>query len=77
MSPITELLATSRPRVLPGTWPLVANTIEHGKTPLRTAAELHADGITTRAAERMLGFAEMDAVLGVEERSRREQEWLE
>ena len=90
---------------VPATVPLVANMIEHGKTPLRTVAELHAagyqivavplagllataralgevyatlraDGVTTRVADRMLEFPEMNRLLGVDERYRREQEWL-
>jgi len=90
---------------LPAEVRLVANMIENGKTPLRTAAELHAagfqivavplagllaathalrdvyrtlrqDGISTRVADRMLRFGEMNTLLGVEERYRREQEWL-
>ena len=84
--------------------PLVANMIEHGKTPVRPVADLHAagyqivaaplvgllaaaravgdafatlraDGISTRMTDRMLGFPEMNALLGVEERYRREREW--
>ena len=83
---------------------LVANMVEHGKTPLRTLAELgaagyrlavfplsgllaaaralaeaygalHRDGTTQAVADRLLGFAEMNALLGVEERYRREAEW--
>jgi 2-methylisocitrate lyase-like PEP mutase family enzyme len=36
---------------------------------------LARDGITTAAAPGMLGFAEMNALLGVEERYAREREW--
>jgi methylisocitrate lyase len=89
---------------IPAAVPLVANMIEHGKTPLRPVAELdaagyqivavplagllaaaramgdvyaalRADGITVRVADRMLGFAEMNGLLGVDERYRREREW--
>ena len=38
---------------------------------------LRQDGITTRVADRMLRFGEMNALLGVEERYRREREWLD
>jgi methylisocitrate lyase len=90
---------------LPPAVTLVANMVENGKTPLRTAAELgragyrlivvpvagllaaaHAlgevyatlarDGITTAFAPRMLGFEAMNALLGLPERYRREEEWL-
>jgi len=37
---------------------------------------LRQDGITTRVRDRMLQFGEMNTLLGVEERYRREREWL-
>ena len=37
---------------------------------------LRQDGISTRMADRMLRFGEMNTLLGVEERYRREREWL-
>jgi methylisocitrate lyase len=90
---------------IPAAVPLVANMIEHGKTPVRPVAELHAagyqivamplagllaavramrevyaalraEGSTARVGGRMLGFPEMNALLGVDERYRREREWL-
>jgi methylisocitrate lyase len=83
---------------------LVANMVEQGKTPVRTAAELGAagyaiivvpvagllasahalrdvyrtlrsDGATRALATRMLGFAEMNAFLGLDELYRREAAW--
>src|SRR5262245_31908726 len=85
--------------------PLVANMVEHGKTPVRTVAALAAagyqitafpltgllaatraledayrtvvrDGITTALHDRLLGFAEMNTLLGLDEMYRREREWL-
>ncbi|HKA29990.1 MAG TPA: isocitrate lyase/phosphoenolpyruvate mutase family protein [Candidatus Binatia bacterium] len=84
--------------------PLVANMVEQGKTPVRTAAELGAagyglvvvpvagllasahalrdvyrtlrsDGETRALAARMLGFAEMNAFLGLDELYRRDAAW--
>jgi 2-methylisocitrate lyase-like PEP mutase family enzyme len=84
--------------------PLVANIVEGGKTPRRTAAELgtagysvivvpvagllasahalralygalRADGDTSAMADRMLGFGELNAFLGLEELYRREAAW--
>jgi len=84
--------------------PLVANMVEQGKTPVRTAAELcaagyglvvvpvagllasahalrdvyrtlHSDGATRAVAARMLGFAEMNSFLGLDELYRREAAW--
>jgi methylisocitrate lyase len=87
---------------LPTSVTLVANMVEGGQTPLRTAraladagyrmivvpvagllgaahalravyAALARDGITTAVASDMLGFGEMNALLGVEERYARER----
>jgi methylisocitrate lyase len=89
---------------VPARVPLVANMVEEGKTPLRSAPELAAagyqiiafplggllgaahalraayagiarDGQVGPAAGR-LRFDEMNALLGLEERYRREREWL-
>lgn len=99
-----EQMARIRAAV-PASVPLVANMVEGGRTPLRTAAALAAaghpivvvpvagllasahalagvyatlrrDGITTAARPNMLAFAEMNALVGLEERYRREREWL-
>jgi len=35
-----------------------------------------ADGVTTALHDRLLGFADLNALLGLEEKHRREQEWL-
>jgi 2-methylisocitrate lyase-like PEP mutase family enzyme len=90
---------------LPADVPLVANMVEQGKTPLRSAAELarsgyrlvavpvapllasaHAlralfetlarDGATAALADRMLGFGELNATVGLDEKYRRERAWL-
>jgi 2-methylisocitrate lyase-like PEP mutase family enzyme len=84
--------------------PLVANMVEQGKTPLRSAAALAAagyrvvlvpvapllasahalrtlfatlarDGATGAAADRMLRFDELNAVVGLEAKYRRERDW--
>lgn len=84
---------------------LVANMIEHGKTPVRTLGELAAagyqivvfpvagllaaahalgdlyatlrrDGSTRAVADRLLAFADMNRLLGLDERYRREREWI-
>jgi methylisocitrate lyase len=91
---------------LPGDVTLVANMVEHGKTPLRTLTELGAagyrmvvfpvagllsaagalrqlytalkrDGTTRAAVDRMMAFDEMNTLLGLDERYRREREWLD
>jgi methylisocitrate lyase len=85
--------------------PLVANMVEQGKTPLRSAAALAAsgyrlvlvpvapllaaahalrtlfetlarDGATQALAERMLGFGELNGLVGLDEKYRRERAWL-
>jgi 2-methylisocitrate lyase-like PEP mutase family enzyme len=90
---------------LPTGVPLVANMVEQGKTPLRSAAELAAagyrlvlvpvapllaathaqralfatlarDGATAAMAERMTAFGELNALVGLDERYRRERDWL-
>ena len=90
---------------VPGHVPLVANMVEHGRTPVRPVAALAAagyqivafpltgllaatraledtyravvrDGVTTALHDRLLGFADMNALLGLEEKYRREREWL-
>ena len=90
---------------LPADVPLVANMVEQGKTPLRSADELarsgyrlvavpvapllasaHAlralfetlarDGATAALADRMLGFGELNATVGLDEKYRRERAWL-
>jgi methylisocitrate lyase len=90
---------------IPADVPLVANMVEQGKTPIRSAAALDAagyrivavpvaallaathavrgllgdlarDGHTRAAAGRMLGFAELNVLVGLEERYRRERAWL-
>ena len=84
--------------------PLVANMVEQGKTPLRSAVELagagyrlvvvpvapllasaHAlrtlfatlarDGATGALAERMLAFGELNTIVGLDEKYRRERSW--
>jgi len=90
---------------IPAHVPLVANMVEQGKTPLRSAAELAAsgyrlalvpvapllasahalralfavlarDGATGALADRMLGFGELNTLVGLDERYRRERGWL-
>jgi 2-methylisocitrate lyase-like PEP mutase family enzyme len=90
---------------LPATVPLVANMVEQGKTPIRSAADLAAagyrlvlvpvapllasthalralfatlahDGATAAMAARMTGFGELNALVGLDERYRRERDWL-
>jgi methylisocitrate lyase len=90
---------------LPSDVPLVANMVEQGKTPLRSAAELanagyrlvlvpvapllasaHAlralfatlarDGATRAAAGSLLGFDELNALVGLDEKYRRERDWV-
>jgi len=91
-------------RAVPAHVPLVANMVEHGKTPLRPARELAAagyqivalplggllgaartlrevygamlrDGGTAGVADRLLGFHELNALLGLDEVYRRERAW--
>jgi methylisocitrate lyase len=90
---------------LPPSLPLVANMVEQGKTPIRSAAELsgagyrlvlvpvapllaaaHAlralfatlarDGATRGLADRMLRFDELNELVGLDEKYRRERDWL-
>src|SRR5262245_7240017 len=90
---------------IPAHVPLVANMLEHGKTPVRPVSALAAagyqivafpltgllsatraleeayrtvvrDGITTAVHDRLLPFADMNALLGLEAKYRREREWL-
>jgi methylisocitrate lyase len=85
--------------------PLVANMVEGGKTPLRSAADLaragyrlvlvpvapllaaaHGlrtlfatlarDGATRAVADRLLGFGELNALVGLDEKYRREHDWV-
>jgi len=99
-----EEMARVRAAIAPHV-PLVANMVEQGKTPVRSAdalaaagyrlvlvpvapllASAHAlralfatlarDGATAAMAPRMLGFGELNAVVGLEERYRRERDWL-
>ena len=89
---------------LPPDVPLVANMVEQGKTPLRSAPELAAagyrlclvpvapllaaahamralyatlarDGSTAAAAGAMVTFGEMNTIVGLDERYRRERSW--
>src|SRR6185369_11486210 len=89
---------------LPASVPLVANMVEQGKTPLRSAAELAAagyrlvlvpvapllasahalrtlfatlarDGATRALGERMLAFGELNGIVGLDEKYRRERGW--
>jgi 2-methylisocitrate lyase-like PEP mutase family enzyme len=91
---------------LPAEIPLVANMVEQGKTPIRSAAELakagyrlvlapvapllasvHAvrslfatlarDGGTRAHADRMVAFDEMNGIVGLDEKYRRERDWTE
>jgi methylisocitrate lyase len=91
---------------LPEGVPLVANMVEQGKTPLRSAAELAAsgyrlvlvpvapllasahalralfatlarDGHTRAMADRMTGFGELNTLVGLDEKLRRERAWLD
>jgi len=88
-------------RAVPAHVPLVANMVEHGKTPLRTARELAdagypivvlpvtgmlafaravrdafavvaRDGASAAVSDRLLGFADLNAFLGLGDRYRRE-----
>jgi methylisocitrate lyase len=90
---------------LPADVPLVANMVEQGKTPLRSAADLAAagyrlvlvpvapllaaahalralfgtlarDGATRAAADRLLTFGELNALVGLDEKYRPERDWL-
>ncbi|HXJ33340.1 MAG TPA: isocitrate lyase/PEP mutase family protein [Candidatus Eisenbacteria bacterium] len=90
---------------IPPDVPLVANMVEQGKTPIRSAAELAAaghrlvlvpvapllasthalralfatlarDGRTAAMADRMTTFGELNALVGLGERYRRERDWL-
>lgn len=90
---------------IPAAVPLVANMVEQGKTPIRSAAELAAagyrlvlvpvapllaathaqralfaalarDGATAAMAGRMTTFGELNALVGLDERYRRERDWL-
>jgi 2-methylisocitrate lyase-like PEP mutase family enzyme len=90
---------------LPADVPLVANMVEQGKTPLRSAADLAAagyrlvlvpvapllaaahalralfgtlarDGATRAAADRLLTFGELNVLVGLDEKYRRERDWL-
>ena len=90
---------------IPAAVPLVANMVEQGKTPIRSAAELAAagyrlvlvpvapllaathaqralfaalarDGATAAMADRMTTFGELNALVGLDERYRRERDWL-
>ena len=89
---------------LPANAPLVANMVEQGKTPLRSATELAAagyrlvlvpvapllasahalrtlfatlarDGATRALGERMLAFGELNGIVGLDEKYRRERGW--
>jgi methylisocitrate lyase len=91
-------------RAVPAHVPLVANMVEHGKTPLRPARVLAAagyqivaipvaallgatrtlrdvygamlrDGASAAVSDRLLGFHELNALLGLEEIYRRERAW--
>ncbi len=89
---------------IPSDVPLVANMVEQGKTPIRSAAELAAagyrlvlvpvapllasahalhtlfatlarDGRTAAMADRMTTFGELNALVGLGDRYRRERDW--
>ena len=99
----TDEMAAVR-AAIPAHVPLVANMVEQGKTPLRSAEQLAAagyrlalvpvapllasahalralfatlarDGTTAGFADRMLGFAELNTLVGLDERYRRERGW--
>jgi methylisocitrate lyase len=99
----TDEMAAVR-AAIPAHVPLVANMVEQGKTPLRSAEQLAAagyrlalvpvapllasahalralfatlarDGATAQFADRMLGFAELNTLVGLDERYRRERGW--
>jgi hypothetical protein len=61
-------IAASRPRVAP----LLAAT--HAQRAL--FATLARDGATAAMAERMTAFGELNALVGLDERYRRERDWL-
>jgi 2-methylisocitrate lyase-like PEP mutase family enzyme len=103
-APVSEDEMARVRTAIPPDVPLVANMVEQGKTPIRSAAELAAagyrlvlvpvapllasthalralfatlarDGRTAAMADRMTTFGELNALVGLGERYRRERDW--